>query len=296
MLIDLKPSGRHYMEHFHWAGGVPRLMHELARLLDLDARDGDGKTLRDVRRRRPSTRRAQDVIRTSADPICADRQHGRAARQPRAARRDHQAVGGEPGADDAHRPRRGLRHRRGHGRAHRFARARRRAPTTCSCCATPARSARPACPRPATCRSRRSSRAQGVKDMVRISDARMSGTAFGTIVLHLVPEAAARRAARRWCRRRPIRLDVAAPPARAAGRRRRAGAAPAPTFGGRARAGRGHAAERGYARALSSLGAAGRRRLRLRLPGARPGAAQRMNQARRPRRPGRRRASPRGPR
>jgi dihydroxy-acid dehydratase len=32
--------------------------------------------------------------------------------------------------------------------------------------------------------------AQGVKDMVRISDARMSGTAFGTIVLHVSPEAA----------------------------------------------------------------------------------------------------------
>jgi dihydroxy-acid dehydratase len=31
---------------------------------------------------------------------------------------------------------------------------------------------------------------QGIKDMVRISDARMSGTAFGTIVLHVVPEAA----------------------------------------------------------------------------------------------------------
>jgi dihydroxy-acid dehydratase len=31
---------------------------------------------------------------------------------------------------------------------------------------------------------------QGVKDMVRISDARMSGTAFGTIVLHITPEAA----------------------------------------------------------------------------------------------------------
>jgi len=30
----------------------------------------------------------------------------------------------------------------------------------------------------------------GVKDMVRISDARMSGTAFGTIVLHMAPEAA----------------------------------------------------------------------------------------------------------
>jgi dihydroxy-acid dehydratase len=32
--------------------------------------------------------------------------------------------------------------------------------------------------------------AAGVKDMVRISDARMSGTAFGTIVLHITPDAA----------------------------------------------------------------------------------------------------------
>jgi dihydroxy-acid dehydratase len=31
---------------------------------------------------------------------------------------------------------------------------------------------------------------QGVKDMVRVSDARMSGTAFGTIVLHVAPESA----------------------------------------------------------------------------------------------------------
>jgi dihydroxy-acid dehydratase len=31
---------------------------------------------------------------------------------------------------------------------------------------------------------------RGVKDMVRLSDARMSGTAFGTIVLHITPEAA----------------------------------------------------------------------------------------------------------
>ena len=32
---------------------------------------------------------------------------------------------------------------------------------------------------------------QGVRDMIRISDARMSGTAYGTVVLHVVPEAAA---------------------------------------------------------------------------------------------------------
>ena len=33
--------------------------------------------------------------------------------------------------------------------------------------------------------------AQGVTDMVRISDARMSGTAYGTVVLHISPEATA---------------------------------------------------------------------------------------------------------
>jgi dihydroxy-acid dehydratase len=31
---------------------------------------------------------------------------------------------------------------------------------------------------------------RGVKDMVRVSDARMSGTAFGTVVLHVTPDAA----------------------------------------------------------------------------------------------------------
>jgi dihydroxy-acid dehydratase len=32
---------------------------------------------------------------------------------------------------------------------------------------------------------------RGVRDMVRISDGRMSGTAYGTVVLHVAPEAAA---------------------------------------------------------------------------------------------------------
>ncbi len=31
---------------------------------------------------------------------------------------------------------------------------------------------------------------QGIRDMVRISDARMSGTSYGTVVLHVAPEAA----------------------------------------------------------------------------------------------------------
>jgi dihydroxy-acid dehydratase len=32
---------------------------------------------------------------------------------------------------------------------------------------------------------------KGIRDMIRISDARMSGTAYGTVVLHVAPEAAA---------------------------------------------------------------------------------------------------------
>ena len=37
----------------------------------------------------------------------------------------------------------------------------------------------------------RSCSSQGVRDMVRICDGRMSGTAYGTVVLHVAPEAAA---------------------------------------------------------------------------------------------------------
>ncbi|OYV81970.1 MAG: dihydroxy-acid dehydratase, partial [Acidiphilium sp. 21-68-69] len=50
----------------------------------------------------------------------------------------------------------------------------------------------------------------GVKDMVRISDARMSGTAFGTIVLHIAPESASGGPLALVRTGDPIRLDVAA--------------------------------------------------------------------------------------
>jgi dihydroxy-acid dehydratase len=51
---------------------------------------------------------------------------------------------------------------------------------------------------------------QGVRDMLRISDARMSGTAFGTIVLHVTPEAAAGGPLGRLRTGDLIRLDAAA--------------------------------------------------------------------------------------
>ena len=77
---------------------------------------------------------------------------------------------------------------------------------------------------------------QGVRDMVRISDARMSGTSYGACVLHVAPErhvggplALVRdRRPDRARRRRRRRLD-------AAGRRRGAGEAPRPTGSSRRR-------------------------------------------------------------
>ena len=48
----------------------------------------------------------------------------------------------------------------------------------------------------------------GVKDMVRISDARMSGTAFGTIVLHITPDAASGGPLGLVCNGDRIRLSV----------------------------------------------------------------------------------------
>ena len=52
--------------------------------------------------------------------------------------------------------------------------------------------------------------ARGVRDMVRISDARMSGTAYGTVVLHVVPEGAAGGPLALVRDGDPIVLDVAA--------------------------------------------------------------------------------------
>jgi dihydroxy-acid dehydratase len=50
----------------------------------------------------------------------------------------------------------------------------------------------------------------GIKDMVRISDARMSGTAYGTVILHVVPESVAGGPLAFVCDGDRIRLDTAA--------------------------------------------------------------------------------------
>ena len=118
VLVDLKPSGAHYMEHFHHAGGVPRLMAELGDLIDLDAKTVAGGTLRDVVANATPVP-GEDAIRGQEQSDHSGRRDGRAARQPRAGRRRDQAVGGDGGAAAAHWPRGGVRVGRGHDAADR---------------------------------------------------------------------------------------------------------------------------------------------------------------------------------
>ena len=67
---------------------------------------------------------------------------------------------------------------------------------------------------------------QGVRDMVRISDARMSGTSYGAIVLHVVAGKRAGRSAGAGARRRHHRAQRAGAPPALAGQRRGIGAPP----------------------------------------------------------------------
>ncbi len=93
MLVDLKPSGDHYMEHFHYAGGVPRLMQELKDLLKLDAKHVMGGTLGDAIKVFEDVP-GQTVITAAQCAAEEGRRHGDPARQSCAARRRHQTGGG----------------------------------------------------------------------------------------------------------------------------------------------------------------------------------------------------------
>ncbi len=68
MLVDLKPTGQHYMEDFHKAGGMPALLRELKPLLHLDAMTVTGRTLGEEIERSGAGFK-QDVVRPVADPI-----------------------------------------------------------------------------------------------------------------------------------------------------------------------------------------------------------------------------------
>jgi dihydroxy-acid dehydratase len=188
VLIDLKPSGAHYMEHFHHAGGVPKLMKQLGDLIDLDQKTIAGGTLRDVVASAEEVP-GQDAIRPRSNPITPEGAmavlHGNLA--PRGAIIKHSAASPKL-----------LQHT---GRAVVFEsvedmtlRVDDPALDVTADDVLVLRNAgpkgAPGMPEAGYLPIPQKLARQGVKDMVRISDARMSGTAFGTIVLHITPESA----------------------------------------------------------------------------------------------------------
>ena len=188
VLIDLKPSGAHYMEHFHHAGGVPKLMKQLGDLIDLDAKTIAGGTLRDVVANAEEVP-GQDAIRPRNKPI--NRQgamavlHGnlaprgavikQSAATPKLLQHTGRAVVFESVEDMTLRvddPNLDV-------TADDVLVLRNAGPKGA-----------PGMPEAGYLPIPQKILRTGVKDMVRISDARMSGTAFGTIVLHITPESA----------------------------------------------------------------------------------------------------------
>jgi len=188
VLVDLKPSGQHYMEHFHWAGGVPRLVHELADLLDLDARDVCGTSLGE-RLAQLDTRDAQDVIRPRSNPINASGSmavlrgnlapRGAIIKQSAATPALLQHTGRAVVFDSVEDMTMRVDSPDLDVRADDVLVLRNAGPIGA-----------PGMPEAGYLPIPKKLATQGVKDMVRLSDARMSGTAFGAIVLHMTPEAA----------------------------------------------------------------------------------------------------------
>ena len=187
-LVNLMPSGDFLMEDFFYAGGLPAVIRELGDLIHRDAMTVNGRTIGENTAEAPCYNR--DVIRTLDTPLNAT--GGLAVLQgnlcPDGAIIKPSAA--SPGL---------MRHR---GRAVVFENiedlhTRIDDPDldvdadsvmvlkNCGPRGYPGMAEVGNMPLPAKLLQ------QGVTDMVRISDARMSGTAYGTVVLHAAPEAAA---------------------------------------------------------------------------------------------------------
>ncbi len=187
-LVDLQPSGKFLMEDFFYAGGLPAVLREIATLLHLEAPTVNGRTIGENIAAAPCWNR--EVIRPLAEPFMAD--------AGIAVVRGNLAPDGaviKPSAASAHL----LQHR---GRAVVFesiedfhARIDDEALDIDEHCIMVLKNCGPRgypgmaevgnMPLPPKVLRK------GITDMVRISDARMSGTAYGTVVLHTSPEAAA---------------------------------------------------------------------------------------------------------
>jgi dihydroxy-acid dehydratase len=190
VLVDLKPTGQHYMSDLHAAGGVGAVLRELKPLLDLDCMTVTGETLGERLAHEAGAWVDRAVVRPFAEPLAKEgglvalfgslAPNGailkRSAADPKLFEKEGRAVVfgslddlaarvDDPALDvtpDDFMVLQNAGPKSGY------------AMPEAGYLPIPAKLAR-----------------AGVKDMVRISDARMSGTAYGTIVLHVSPEAAA---------------------------------------------------------------------------------------------------------
>ena len=187
-LVNLMPSGQYLMEDFFYAGGVPAVIRELEHIIHKDAMTVNGKTIWENNKDAPCFNR--DVIFPLKKPF--KKQGGIAVL------RGNLCPDGAVIKPSAASPKL-MKHR---GRAVVFEsiedlRARIDDPKLdidetcimvlkfCGPKGYPGMAEVGNMPLPAKVLKK------GITDMVRISDARMSGTAYGTVVLHVAPEAAA---------------------------------------------------------------------------------------------------------
>ena len=190
-LVDLQPSGRYLMEEFYYAGGLPAVLRRLGEadlLPHPQAITANGRTLWDNVKDAPQYN--DEVIRPLAQPLVADG----SLRVLRGNLAPRGAVL-KPSAATASL----LKHR---GRAVAFENLddykKRITDPNLDVSAESVLVLKHCGPRGYPGMAEVGNMglppkllAQGVTDMVRISDARMSGTAYGTVVLHVAPEASA---------------------------------------------------------------------------------------------------------
>jgi len=188
VLVDLKPTGQHYMEDLYRVGGLTTILREIKPLLNLDALTITGRTLGAEIDAAPATIK-QDVVRPFKNPIFGE--------GGMAVLRGNLAPGGAIVKQSAATAKL-MQHE---GRAVVFDTledlAERIDSPDLDVAADDVLVLRNAGPKGAPGMPEagyipipKKLAQQGVKDMVRISDARMSGTAFGSIVLHITPESA----------------------------------------------------------------------------------------------------------
>ena len=188
MLLNVRPSGKYLMEDFFYAGGLPAVLKELLPLLNRDALTVTGKSI--AANNEAAVNYNPDVIRTLAMPILNE--------GGTAILTGNLCPNGAVLKQSAASPHL-LTHR---GRAvvfedHADLHARIDDPdlpvdeTSVLVLKRVGPKGAPGMPEWGAAPIPRKLLEKGVRDMVRISDARMSGTSYGTVVLHVSPEAEA---------------------------------------------------------------------------------------------------------